>query len=59
MRDIARHAALLRASYNLSLTDAFQISAALAFGCSAFLTNDVALKRVTELRVLVIGELEL
>ena len=55
----ARQAASLRARYNLTLTDAFQISAALASGCDAFLTNDNALKRVTELRVLVVDELEL
>jgi predicted nucleic acid-binding protein len=55
----ARHAAELRASYNLSLTDAFQIAAALAAGCDAFLTNDAALKRVTELSVLVLDDLEL
>ena len=57
--ETAHQAATLRARYNLTLTDAFQISAALANGCDAFLTNDVALKRVTEARVLVIDELEL
>jgi hypothetical protein len=38
-------------------TDAFPIAAALAAGCDAFLTNDAALKRVSELRVLVLEEL--
>ncbi len=33
---------------------AFQIVAALASGCEAFLTNDVMFRRVTELRVLVL-----
>lgn len=55
----ARRAAELRASYNLSLTDAFQFAAALAAGCDAFLTNDAALKRVTELTGLVPEDLEL
>lgn len=54
---VAERAAELRARYNLSLTDAFQIAAALTAGCEAFLTNDIALKRVTELRVLVLDEL--
>jgi predicted nucleic acid-binding protein len=56
---VAESAAELRARYNLSLTDAFQIAAALTAGCEAFLTNDAALKRVTELRVLVLDELQL
>jgi predicted nucleic acid-binding protein len=54
----AEKAAELRAQYNLSLTDAFQIAAALAADCEAFLTNDTTLKRVNELRVLVLGELQ-
>ncbi|HEV8717730.1 MAG TPA: PIN domain-containing protein [Candidatus Binatia bacterium] len=54
---VAERAAELRARYNLSLTDAFQIAAALATSCEAFLTNDVLLKRVTELRILVLDEL--
>ena len=55
---IARNAAEIRARYNLQLPDAFQIATALEAGCEAFLTNDVQLKRVTELKVLVVSELE-
>jgi predicted nucleic acid-binding protein len=55
---VAESAAELRARYNLSLTDAFQIAAALSAGCDAFLSNDTALKRVTEFRVLVLDELQ-
>jgi predicted nucleic acid-binding protein len=55
---VAESAAELRARYNLSLTDALQMAAALAAGCDAFLTNDTALKRVTELRVLVLDDLQ-
>ena len=54
---IAYQAAELRARYGLSLTDAFQIATALASGCDAFLTNDLTLKRVTELTILVLEEL--
>ncbi len=54
----AEQAAELRARYNLTLTDAFQIAAALATGCDAFLTNDAMLKRVTELSVLILNDLE-
>ncbi|MGQ9631033.1 MAG: type II toxin-antitoxin system VapC family toxin [bacterium] len=56
---IAESAADLRVRYNLRTPDALQIAAALAAGCQAFLTNDAALKRVAELRVLALGELGL
>ncbi|MEH2357291.1 type II toxin-antitoxin system VapC family toxin [Nostoc sp.] len=55
---IAREAARIRVRYNLQLPDALQVAAAIIAGCEAFLTNDAALKRVTELRVLVVCELE-
>ena len=54
----AEHAAELRARYNLTLTDAFQIAAALAAGCDAFLTNDTTLERVTEISILLLDNLE-
>jgi len=56
---IAERAADLRAHYQLRTPDAFQVAAALAHGCQAFLTNDSGIKRVTDLRVLVLDELEL
>lgn len=55
---IAREAARMRVRYNLQLPDALQVAATLMASCEAFLTNDVALKRVNELRVLVVSELE-
>ncbi|MBN4000462.1 type II toxin-antitoxin system VapC family toxin [Nostoc sp. LPT] len=55
---IAQEAARIRVRYNLQLPDALQVAAAIIAGCEAFLTNDAALKRVTELRVLVVCELE-
>ncbi|MDZ7960457.1 MAG: PIN domain-containing protein [Aulosira sp. DedQUE10] len=55
---MAREAARIRVRYNLQLSDALQVAAALTASCEAFLTNDDALKRVTELKVLVVGELE-
>ncbi|MDX2033497.1 MAG: type II toxin-antitoxin system VapC family toxin [Blastocatellia bacterium] len=51
-------AAQLRAKHNLRLPDALQIAAAIQNDCDAFLTNDTGLKRVRELRILVIDELE-
>ena len=54
----ATEAARLRAHYNLSLTDALQLSAALNAGCDAFLTNDKIFRRVTELPVIVLSDIE-
>lgn len=54
---IASRAAELRARHNLGLPDAFQFAVALNAGCDAFLTNDSALKRVTELKVIVLNDL--
>ncbi|MEP7285879.1 MAG: type II toxin-antitoxin system VapC family toxin [Chloroflexota bacterium] len=56
---IARVAAELRARYNLKTPDAIQVATALESGCQAFLTNDFGIKRVTELRILVLDDLEL
>jgi len=54
---MAKQSAKLRVRYNLSLTDAMQFAVALAAECEAFLTNDIALKRVQELKILVIDEM--
>jgi len=56
---IAQQAADVRARYNLALPDALQVATALVSNCDAFLTNDIRLQRVSEIRVLVIDQLEL
>ncbi|MCS7187950.1 MAG: PIN domain-containing protein [Armatimonadota bacterium] len=56
--EIARKAAELRSRYNLRTPDALQLAAAIKSGCDAFLTNDATLKKVTELKVLVLSELQ-
>jgi predicted nucleic acid-binding protein len=56
---IAEHASGLRASYGLRTPDVLQIAAALHVGYQGFLTNDLTLKRVADLKVLVLDELEL
>jgi predicted nucleic acid-binding protein len=56
---IAERAARLRADYRLRTPDALQIAAALEYGCEAFLCNDNNMRRVTDLRVLLLDELEI
>ena len=55
---IAENSARLRAAYNLRTADAIQIATAIHAGCDAFLTNDVKLKRVTELRIIIVSEID-
>ena len=55
----AESAARLRAAYNLRTPDALHVASAIEAGCDIFLTNDLGLRRVKELHVLVLDELEL
>jgi len=54
---VGAQAAQLRARYNLGLADALQFAVALEAACDTFLTNDISLKRVTELKVIVLDEI--
>lgn len=56
---IARNAAALRARYNLKTPDAIQIATCIETRCQALLTNDLSFKRITELQILVLDELEI
>ncbi|MEW6208165.1 MAG: type II toxin-antitoxin system VapC family toxin [Acidobacteriota bacterium] len=56
---IAERAAKLRADYRLRTPDALQIAAALEYGCEAFLCNDNNMRRVADLRILLLDELEI
>jgi len=56
---IAETAAEFRAKYNLRTPDARQIAAALENGCEAFLCNDKNLKRITEIKILILDEITL
>lgn len=54
--EIARRAALLRATYRLRTPDAIQVAASLAHGATAFVTNDIRLRRIDELTVIVLAD---
>lgn len=58
-REIAKLTAIIRAKYNFQLPDSIQIATAIVANCDAFLTNDVALNKVTEIRAIVVCKLEL
>ena len=55
---IGLQAGELRSKYNLGTADALQIASALSANCDTLLTNDKQLRRVAELRVLVLDDLE-
>lgn len=54
---IAKTAAVLRAAYNLKTPDAIHLATALEADVEVFMTNDAALKRVFEVKVLTIQDL--
>jgi len=54
---IADQSAQLRAHYNLGFADALQIATALQAHCDAFLTNDKKLKRVQNIKVIVLDQI--
>lgn len=58
-REIAKLSATIRAKYNFQLPDSIQVATAISANCDAFLTNDIALRRVTEIRAIVVSDLEL
>ena len=52
----AEWAAELRARYGFRTPDALQLAGALALGCDVFFSNDRALRRCTELNVVLVDE---
>ena len=52
-------AADLRARYNLRTPDALHVACAIDTSCDAFLTNDTGIRRVSEIRILILDDLEL
>lgn len=57
--DIAITAAAIRARYSLRTPDAIHVASAIKTGCDAIFTNDRDFRRVTDLNVLVLDDLEL
>ena len=57
--DVAERAAQFRGTYGFRLPDAIQIAFAINAGCDAIVCNDRGMQRITEIRVLLLDELEL
>ncbi|OPY22536.1 MAG: PIN domain protein [Methanomethylovorans sp. PtaU1.Bin073] len=54
---IADIASTLRADYGIKTPDAIQVATSIKEGCSAFLTNDFALKKIKEIRVITLRDI--
>ena len=55
-RPASRRAAELRAAYRLRPADAIQVATSLRHGATAFLTNDRDLRRINDLRVILLED---
>jgi len=55
--NIADIASSLRAKYNINPPDAIQIATSLEAQADIFITNDTSLKKVTEIKVLLLSEM--
>ena len=55
--NIADIASTLRASYNINTPDAIQIATSLEAKADIFITNDATLKKISEIKVLLLSEM--
>jgi predicted nucleic acid-binding protein len=55
--NIADIASGLRANYNINTPDAIQVATSLEAHADVFITNDTSLKKITEIKVLLLSEL--
>lgn len=57
LHEVSEFSAQLRARYNIKTPDAIQIATAVIYGANVFLTNDPALKKVSDIKIIVLDEL--
>lgn len=55
--NIADVASSLRANYNINTPDAIQVATSLEAQADVFITNDSSLKKITEIKVLLLSEM--
>lgn len=56
LHEVSEMASKLRARYSIKTPDAIQIAVGILYGAKRFLTNDPALKKVSDISVLVLDE---
>ena len=56
-RNVAVESAKLRAKYKIKIPDAIQLTSGLINGATAFITNDRNLKKIKEIKVIVLDEI--
>ena len=54
--EVSEMASRLRAKYSMRTPDALQIAVGILYGATKFLTNDPVLKRVSEIKILVLDD---
>ena len=55
--NIADIASRLRANYNINTPDAIQVATSLEAQADIFITNDSSLKKITEIKVMLLSEM--
>jgi predicted nucleic acid-binding protein len=55
-RDVIETAASLRARYRVRMLDAIHIASAVVHGADCFITNDEGLRRIQEVRILILAD---
>jgi predicted nucleic acid-binding protein len=55
--NIADVASSLRANYNINTPDAIQVATSLEVQADIFITNDASLKKITEIKVMLLSEM--
>jgi predicted nucleic acid-binding protein len=55
-RDIIETASSLRARYGIKMLDAIHVASAVVHGADCFITNDQGLRRIGEVRVLILSD---
>ncbi|MBI4744996.1 MAG: PIN domain-containing protein [Deltaproteobacteria bacterium] len=56
LHEVSELSAELRAKYNIKTPDAIQIATGILYGATFFLTNDPALEKVSEIKVMVLDD---
>jgi predicted nucleic acid-binding protein len=54
--EISETASRLRANYSIRTPDAIQVAVGIRYGAAIFLTNDPSVRKVTEIKVLILDD---